>query len=488
MGVAAAAVLAGGTAEADVMISGKATANMTCQAGVCSPTASKAVLNATDLANMLADGDEKVTTGSGATNIAVKDAFSWTSTSRLTLDAMQSVEIDKPVMVTGTGAVTVTTNDGGTGGDLIFDGKGNVTFWDLASSLIVNGNSYTLVKKLKDLRSAISNGTSFVALAGNYNAHNDGTYRKAVIATVGGNQTIEGLGNQIQNLTIIVTHRNELALVHDNQGAIRDLGLTNVNVDARPTDAAAGLAFTSAGTIRNCFVTGTVQGWYAGGLAYKVLGTVGHSYASVAVTGEGGGLAVTNEGTIETSYATGAVTGRDIAGGLVGANNGTISQSFATGPVTGSYAVGGLVGLQEFLPSGTISNSYATGSVNGETSGPVGGLAGTNYWGAIESSYSTGLVTGHSNAVGGFVGDVASDSNTDDYWNLDTSGIDDPHRGAGDFPDDPGITGLTDAQLKSGLPADFSPKVWGQSASINNGYPYLLANPPPQWGAKLSHY
>ena len=104
-----------------------------------------AVLNATDLANMLASGDVKVTTGSGATNIVVKYSVGWTSTSRLTLDAIQSVEIDKPVMVTGTGAVTVTTNDGGKNGDLIFGEKGNVTFWDLASSLIVNGNSYTLV-------------------------------------------------------------------------------------------------------------------------------------------------------------------------------------------------------------------------------------------------------------------------------------------------------------------------------------------------------
>ena len=59
-------------------------------------------------------------------------------------------------------------------------------------------------------------------------------------------------------------------------------------------------------------------------------------------------------------------------------------------------------------------------------------------------------------------------------------GILDPHQGAGDPSDDPGITGLTDAQLKSALPAGFDPNVWGQSSSINNGWPYLLANPPQQ--------
>ena len=40
--------------------------------------------------------------------------------------------------------------------------------------------------------------------------------------------------------------------------------------------------------------------------------------------------------------------------------------------------------------------------------------------------------------------------------------------------------GLTDAQLKSGLPTGFASNIWGQSAGINNGYPYLVANPPPQ--------
>ena len=34
--------------------------------------------------------------------------------------------------------------------------------------------------------------------------------------------------------------------------------------------------------------------------------------------------------------------------------------------------------------------------------------------------------------------------------------------------------------MKSGLPDGFDPQVWGQDANINNGYPYLLANPPPK--------
>ena len=174
----------GTVARADVTISKKPTQNMSCQAGVCSPTAAEAMLNVTDLANMLATGDVKVTTGSGATNIVVKASVGWTSNSRLTLDAIQSVEIDKPVMVTGTGAVTVTTNDGGKSGDLIFGDKGNVTFWDLTSSLIVNGNSYTLVGDIATLASDIaSNPSGFYALANDYDASVDGTYSSAPIIT-----------------------------------------------------------------------------------------------------------------------------------------------------------------------------------------------------------------------------------------------------------------------------------------------------------------
>jgi hypothetical protein len=46
--------------------------------------------------------------------------------------------------------------------------------------------------------------------------------------------------------------------------------------------------------------------------------------------------------------------------------------------------------------------------------------------------------------------------------------------------DDPGITGLTDAQLKSGLPPGFDLTIWAQKSKVNNGYPYLINSPPPK--------
>src|ERR1051326_849492 len=94
---AAAAALFSSAGQADVKISDQPTQNMSCDTGVCTATAAKAVLNVDDLANMLAAGDAAVKTGSLAKDIAVKAALSWTSASRLTLDAQDSVQIAKPM-------------------------------------------------------------------------------------------------------------------------------------------------------------------------------------------------------------------------------------------------------------------------------------------------------------------------------------------------------------------------------------------------------
>jgi hypothetical protein len=101
--------------------------------------------------------------------------------------------------------------------------------------------------------------------------------------------------------------------------------------------------------------------------------------------------------------------------------------------------------------------------------------------GTASSSYAVGPVT-NIGRFGGVVGedDGKSPDMNSVYWDLDTSGISDPSKGAGNRTNDPGTTGLTDAQLKSGLPDGFAPAIWGQNPNINNGYPYLLANPPPK--------
>ena len=96
---------------------------MSCDAGVCTAAAKKAVLNVGDLQAMLASSDITVKTGSVTENIDIDRPLSWASTSRLTLDAHQFVIVKRPVTVTGAGSLTLIDNDGGTAGDLLFLGK-----------------------------------------------------------------------------------------------------------------------------------------------------------------------------------------------------------------------------------------------------------------------------------------------------------------------------------------------------------------------------
>lgn len=526
-----AVVMMGGAsaARASVEISSAPTSNMTCSAGVCAPTSKKAVLNATDLANMLATSDVKVTTGGGAVTITVTASLSWTSASRLTLDAAQNVSFTAPVSVAGPGALSIVYNDGGTNGDLLFFPGAKVDFWDLGSSLTINGNAYTLVGSIATLAAdAAQKPSGYYALAGDYDASSDTAWP---IPNFTG--TFEGLGHQISNMTLsdAAPGRQKhlgpnFALFFFANGAdIRDLNLAhvvfsmqnsprhavyaalvgtqysghieNVSADVEiaisgKTCIAGGLIGAGNADIENSSTSGSISGCQeAGGLVSAGGGTIVNSASSVSVTGGGrsivGGLVGSSGYSIETSHATGAVSGFQ-AGGVVGENCGVIDQSYATGDVSGSghaAAAGGLVGYNLLV----VSNSYATGTVRavgGLSAG--GGLIGVAADGgncagdksAVSSSYSTGGVSGDRTTLGGVIGgdNTAHDQNSDAYWDLDTSGISDPSGGAGNIANDPGLAGLTDAQLKSGLPAGFDPSLWGSKRSVNGGYPYLLADPP----------
>src|SRR5207248_7677013 len=135
------------------------------------PTDKKAVLNVNDLTSMLAAGDLKITTGAGAVTITVMSPFSWTSTHRLTLDAYYNVSFRAPVTVAGQGAVTIVTNDGGSGGDLLFFPGGKLDFWDLGSGLTINGHSHFLASDIKTLADSVAEDASAsLARAHDYDA------------------------------------------------------------------------------------------------------------------------------------------------------------------------------------------------------------------------------------------------------------------------------------------------------------------------------
>jgi len=448
-----------GAAHAAVKISTQPTQNMSCSAGVCTPTAKLAFLNVTDLTNMLATGDVTVLTGSGGLDIHVEAPFSWTSTSRLTLDAQRSIEFKQPVTVAGTGALTLTTNEGGTGGDYWFDEGASVTFWDTNSSLIINGGAFTLVNSIHELAAAIgAHKFGHFALANSYDASTDGTYKSSPIRNKFPG-SFEGLGNTISLLSIGTGKKGRAVGLFrwtDSAGEISGIVLSEAHVEARRAEVGL-LVGHNMGSIKHVSVGG------------KISGRIDSSI---------GGLAGDNDGLVLDSTANVQVhcpTDCAYAGGLVGFNNGTIQRSFATGGVGGDSspsAVGGVVGAN----FGSIADSYSQGAVSAapNDNAAVGGLVGLCGAGAISHTYALGPITG-GNLRGGLIGEDSAGGFSSSYWDLDTSGVSNGC-GTGNCV---GVTGLTDAQLKSALPEGFDPQVWGQNPNINRGYPYLLANPPP---------
>ena len=508
-------------AHAALSISSKPTSNMSCAGGVCTATANKAVLNAADLEGMLASGDVSVSGGSLAKDISVEAPVGWASASRLTLDSYRSIAFEKPVSVHGSGALTLTTNDGATGGDLSFAKNGHVLFWDLGSSLIVNDTAYTLVSKFPQLSDAvISNPAGHYALARDMKARTRPFGKSPMDVTFTG--TLEGLGNTIDRLSLS-PFKGWAGMISyiGTGGTVRDLSLTNVTIAANARQygglkAVGALAATSAGTLDGVHVSGTLTasnsyeanfgmiagassgpvtnvtatgrmnisgtnnaaGGLFGGIfnyEYQPL-TWSHASVDIVNTDYTGGLVGGGDGFIVNCYATGNVTG-GLTGGLIGSLEGTVENSFAIGTVNGNGGGGGLVGGTSGGES-IVSNSYSTGPVTAH--GFSGGLIGLKI-GTFDHLYSTGAVIATGTYTpGGLIGYDNFGTTTAGYWDMDTSGIGNSSQAAGNIANDPGITGLTDAQLKSGLPSGFDPAIWGQSAGINNGYPYLLANPPPQ--------
>jgi hypothetical protein len=449
-------------AFADIVISSGATNNVTCSSGVCTPTSSNAVLNVGDLETLLGGGNVTLAAAAEPVDVDVAASLSWVSTSTLTIDSHHSVNVDQPVAVTGGGGLSVITNDGGTGGYFTFAPGASVAIWSLSSNLAINSTPYTLVANLATLASDIAaNPSGSYALVGNYNATPDGTYSSSPVSTnFFGN--FQGLGNTISDLAISskASHANIGLFAEAESGStISNVVMTDSKVVAKGMSSSAGiLVATDHGTLFGDHTSGTVsvgKSSYAGGLA-------------------AGGA------TVIASSSSASVSAKDAsgAGGLLWGGN-TIAECFASGNVKLSgikqgSAGGGLLGAGAL----SVSNSYATGSVeaSGSSTSNIGGLVGSVSDGpTFGTSYSTGKVSGAAKYIGGFFGFYQSGTETNSYWDTQTSGT---NNASGDDHTLPGVTGVTTKQLKSSLPAGFDPTIWAQSKTINEGFPYLIANPP----------
>jgi hypothetical protein len=474
-------------AHAAVTISMAATSNMDCVSGVCTPTAKDAILNVNDLTTMLANGNVEVNTGSGKLakkieDIVISDGFSWASSNSLTLDAYRSIVVDKAVSDAGSGAVALTTDDGGSLGTLSFGPKGSLSFLSPSNSLTIDGNAYTLANSVSALAADIAaNASGNYALSASYNAKQDGTYHIAPVATTfEGN--FNGLGNTISHLSIHgMSDGLNLGLFAEigTTGTVDSIRVTNAAIVGKANSFAGALAGLSYGTIFDSFAEGSASG-YAGKDVGRFGGLVGSNRGTLDLTGASVAIDVRGKSQAATAYL----------GGLVAENLGTIEQSYATGAVTASSGVtagptaGGLVGFSaESGPlEGIIDNCYATGAASVGKDGYVGGLVSVNGF-TITNSYSAGApVGGAGSYIGGSLGfdEGAMYGATESgiYWDTTTSGITNLSQGAGNIANDPGITGETSAQLQAGLPAGFDPTIWAENPSINTGLPYLIANPP----------
>jgi len=535
-------------AHATVTISSKPTTNMSCAAGVCTPTADQAILNVSDLEHLIGQSDTKVL--AKAMPLRIVAPLAWASTAQLTLDS-PSIAIDQPITVQGTGGLVINTRHGNTKGAYVLERKGRVEFWDLGGRLAIDGNPYVLVKTVEQLSQSVSaNPNGFYALAQNYDAAADGTYASSPVVELDG--TFEGLGNAISNLTIADTLEDDNAALFTYLGSgfntrtsVRDITLNNLRLTGSAGfNRMGGIAVNNFGTISNVHVHGRISSTSdIGAIASYNAGLVDHASAAVRETviyvggsgGSLGGLVAQNHGTVRDSFSTGAVSGdfqsdnvgglvgynqqgqiidswssgnvksATFSGGLVGYSDGIISGSFAKGNVTGDGGVngGGLVGenlgmIKGSFALGSISNFENVGGLMGQNFGTasesfargavsnadisIGGLAGFNF-GTLSQTYSTGSVTGGGSVeFGGLLGGDNPVLGTVDtsYWDTNTSGISDQSEGCGSPPSCPGVTGLSTAQFQSGLPSGFDPAVWAEDPNINNGYPYLLANPPPK--------
>ncbi len=397
---------------------------------------------ATTIDNSLNAGTSVVekTDGSGASGKGVKSsgdgdiiidaALSWASAATLTLDSYHSIFINAPITVSGAGGVSLTTNDGGTGGDYSFGltsagFAGSLSFTGAEGGgqrLTINGDAYTLIYSMAEMASEMNYASGAFALAESLNASGV-TYGGAVVALFQGQFT--GLGHTITGLTINDSSGagdDGLFGQQDGAGEIRDIGLLGGSVSSTENDvlflpaggnvgALVGLQFS--GAITDAYATGAVSGSSdVGGLVGKQsYGTITGSYAAGPVSGfsgVGGLVGFQSAGAIANAYATGAVTGMaslggsQFVGGLVGSlSGGTITDAFATGAVFGANFVGGLVGSTYVS---TITSAYATGAVAGSVY--VGGLVGEQNNGAITNVNAAGPVSG-ANKVGGLVGEEA---------------------------------------------------------------------------------
>jgi len=208
---------------------------------------------------------------------------------------------------------------------------------------------------------------------------------------------------------------------------VKDLGLTNVEMEVGSSSGAlVGFADTSL-TVTNCYATGNIVavGAYDGGL----IGFIGN--AKFDILDSHTDVNIINTGTGDGVYAGGFIGYMELTGD--NEYGGTIADCYATGDVALTDQVGGhgyaggfiarAHGTADHTKWSEIKRCYSTGDVTGAIGlhayGPAGGFIGNLDWRyKVSECYSTGDVINMAKDTGGFAGYVKYETMIENSYSL----------------------------------------------------------------------
>jgi hypothetical protein len=213
-------------------------------------------------------------------------------------------------------------------------------------------------------------------------------------------------------------------------------------------------------------------GWINGGSLQNIVLTEVEIFASDVGGCTACLVALAENSTIRGCKTDGQITASANAGGLAGyvRGNSVIEFCGADVSVTGfaiEYLPNRIGGFTGCVEESEISNCYARGASSGAIW--IGGFAGENISSAIDKCYSTGAVAGSGSDVGGMIGENDGGTNTNSFWDTETSG----------FAISEGGTGKTTAEMKTLVTFTnagwdfYTSPVWAIDGMSNDGYPYL---------------
>jgi len=300
------------------------------------------------------DANNRYATETGNGDIFVNDTVSWDANTKLTLDAVNDIFINKSITANhADGQVALHYGDSG---DYYINAPINLqagtNFFTKQTS---DGSeiTWTVVNTKIDLQS-ISEIGSYVLGADINASETSGWSGGEGFQPIRGGSSSDFMGN--------ITYSGF-------SGRLDGLGHTISNLTInRPTEDYVGLfGMTNGATIKNIGLVGVdIEGNY----------TVG-------------GLVGEHDGDIKKSYVTGRVTGNNsYTGGLVGTiTGGEITNTYSRANVYGDNYVGGLVASAGYNSGATIKNSYASGTVTASGSFPSGLVGNNSGYGSIVNSY-----------------------------------------------------------------------------------------------------